>query len=77
MAHVQTCRCGESIEFCFKCWDPACPAPVCFACVLTASGMSPSEFPELFNAVRPLRAAERPDVPNQRLAMASSNRRAS
>jgi hypothetical protein len=50
-----TCRCGDSIDLCVKCWDSACPAPVCFSCLLVDSGVTRAELPELVNAVRPAR----------------------
>ena len=52
--NVVTCRCGACIDLCVRCWDPACPAPVCFSCLLE-SGMTRSELPELVNAVRSIR----------------------
>jgi hypothetical protein len=50
-----TCRCGVAVDVCLKCWNPACPVPLCFSCLLSESGVSEAEKPELLAAVRPLR----------------------
>jgi hypothetical protein len=49
-----TCRCGAGLDVCIKCWNPACPAPMCFSCLLTESGMSDAEKPELLTSVQPM-----------------------
>ena len=81
MTDQTNCQCGASLELCVKCWDPACPHPVCFACLLTESGMSTSELPELVNAVRPVRnwtaVPPKPSPGTRRVRLAPHARRAS
>jgi hypothetical protein len=54
-----SCRCGSALEVCVKCWNPACPAPLCFSCLLGESGMSEQEVSDLVALVRPLRSEDK------------------
>jgi hypothetical protein len=74
VTQVAMCRCGGSVDLCVRCWDPVCPAPICFSCLLMESGMTRVELPELVNAVRPVRDSTQTQGRHARSAVAREER---